>query len=90
MVVHKYKLKDHGWTQLMMPWNAKVLKVGNQCGSLMLWALVHEDSDTHEMRVFRSVMTGESFHPSKEKYIDTVLFNNGGFVVHVFEGVYGG
>jgi hypothetical protein len=90
MVVHKYKLKDHGWTQLMIPWNAKVLKVGNQCGSLMLWAIVTEDSDTFEIRAFRSIMTGESFQYGDAKYIDTVLFNNGDSVVHVFEEVYGG
>lgn len=84
--VFKYQLQNGGRAVVMMPKFARVLSVGNQHEELMLWALV-DDTNDPESRTFFVAVTGQELwlYRQTDPFIGTVLFDNGGFVVHVFE-----
>lgn len=59
-----------------------ILAVGNQHEKLMVW----HRSDPREDRAIAILMTGQASPDEKEaKFLGTVLFLGGAYVVHVFE-----
>ena len=70
---------------LPMPIGAQVLSVGEQDGTVCLWALVNP-TKPQEQRLFRIIGTG---HPADDvvgmEFIGTVLLLNGKLVLHVFD-----
>ncbi len=88
MTVWKYatpldKLGDI--VEFVMPMGARVLSVGAQNDSLCLWALVDEHAPPRS-RTFRVAGTGHPLDQSSaNRFVGTVQFTGGSFVVHVFE-----
>ena len=86
-VIFKYELLPNA--QLYLPKDAKILSVGVQSGSIMLWALV--DSDEMSLEFRNIIILGTGFHIPDEykdaKFIGTVFMNKGlkQLVWHVFE-----
>ena len=84
-VIWKYVLNMVGTTKIQMPIGALFLSVGNQHETLTLWVL-HDKSSVHETRRIQTVMTGEEVNLStNDSFLGTVPFDNGNFIVHVFE-----
>jgi hypothetical protein len=63
-----------------------ILRADNQDDAMVVWAAV-PDSGEQEKWEFVSVHTGEEFPQGRWAYIDTVLFSNGAYVLHVFARV---
>ncbi len=88
MKVFKYELPlTHGRHVVSVPWGAKILSVNSQCGRLMAWALVSPDHEPVE-RTFFVAMTGSEIPPgvtAATPFVDTVLFDAGEFVLHVWD-----
>jgi len=69
---------------LRMPEGAKVLSVGEQWGTLVLWALVDPTAECVDKR-FAVRGTGHPTHDlSAEDYIGTAITGGGSLVWHVF------
>ena len=85
--VWKYTLSVIDRQSVGLPKGATILSVGNQHGSLVMWALVDfPDSIGHESRIIRVVGTGHMRDDLNSlKFIGTVQFENGQLIFHVFE-----
>lgn len=79
--IHKYVLEITDEQSIMTDWNAKFLYVGEQNGSLCLWAEVDPTHETGKRHI-RIVGTGHWIEPDLT-YIGTVVINP--FVWHVYE-----
>jgi hypothetical protein len=73
-----------GRNYLTLPAKAQILKVANQHELLQLWALVETDN-TPEQRTIDVYVTGIRLPIEDWRYIDTAVFDNGDFVVHIGE-----
>jgi len=85
--VYKYSVKSTGSTKIEVPVGAEILSAKNQNEGLEIWALVDgAQTKTREITI-RSFVTGleEVPDPDNLSFIDTVLFQNDRFVVHVFQ-----
>jgi hypothetical protein len=81
-MIHKYKIKLVGETKITVPRFSKILTAINQYEHLVVYVDANtENSDNVEMTVY-SVMTGQKA-PTRG-YLNTVSFDNGAFIVHVF------
>lgn len=86
MRIWKYHLAPSGETRIDMPEGARVLAVQNQQETLCLWAVVDPTARKHT-RSFHVELTGFDIGVEAERgaYLGTVQFNDGAYVVHVFE-----
>lgn len=87
MKIFKETLKTEGMTTVILPTDAIVLSVQAQHGSLVLWYLFNDASEpAPRERTFRSYLTGHRMTEYREsRYLGTVQFDKGFYVVHVFE-----
>lgn len=85
ITIFKYEL-DQSPKQISMPQAAKVLSVGVQKGKINIWALVDTETEPSN-RLFIIHGTGHELLKDTNMYnfIGTVLLENGGLVLHVFE-----
>jgi len=80
-----WKFELHPDTPIKLPKDAKVLKIGTQYGSPILWALVDTD-ELLEERIFTVVGTGWVVSDLETaKYHGTFMLEDGALVFHVFE-----
>lgn len=91
--------KSEGHQKSLVPKEAKILKVAEQHGKLTLWAEVEPHHYTsHKVsemppkeesiklgKNFFVAFTGHSQIPLDARFIETVLMENGHFVVHLYE-----
>lgn len=86
MNIFKYNLDLNAGTvvSVSMPKDARVLSVGNQHEQLAVWAVASPGS-LIETRKFLVLCTGEPYEGTVAKFLGTVQFDNGVFIVHVFE-----
>jgi hypothetical protein len=83
ITIHKYHLNG-GSPQISLPTGAKLLHVGEQSDSIVIWAKVNTENETEE-RNFVVYGTGHQIDPNEAiKYIGTVQLSYG-LVFHVFE-----
>lgn len=68
-----------------MPVGAVVLSVKEQFGRVCLWAKVDTCATEKEVRHFEIITTGITRSMDGLVFIDTVLLDEGQYVVHVFE-----
>lgn len=84
MVIWKYEI-DESVNRIDLPVGAKILRVGEQHGSLRIWALVNPNVPK-VTREFYIVGTGQIFyHRRDDVHLGTVVMPGGIFVWHVFE-----
>jgi len=93
MKIYKYELMltPSGIATAMMPVNARILKVGAQKDTIVVWAVVKPE-DPAAVRKFRIVPTGGDLE-SAAFYYGTVVINTpntfgafpNGIVLHVFD-----
>jgi hypothetical protein len=86
--IHKYQLpRMAGTANVLMPQGAHILCVREQQEYPCLWALV-DDQQPLENRQFLTRLTGGNcvLIENAHSYIGTAIMENGGFVVHVFDG----
>lgn len=98
-MVYKYKINGVHWlTQFQVPTGSKILKVGEQQGTIQVWVeLPRSHFDVLEPLVepaevlftFLCVHTGQPFPPLaagiRREYVDTVMLLDGAEVVHVYK-----
>lgn len=87
--VFKYPLEVEQRQLVQMPIDAKILSVGSQNESPVVWALLEVNNDGTPMhptgaRIIRGVTTGEEFIAAGCEFIGTVTLRDW-FVFHVFE-----
>lgn len=87
--IFKYKLTIPGMTKVMMPKGATVIAVGAQKDDLCVWAGFEVGPESgDEEHGFIVQETGKNFEVAiNDRYVGTVLFDNGAYVVHVFEQI---
>jgi hypothetical protein len=76
-----------------IPFGSEVLSIQsikrngeNSCEDIFMWAAVDpENNDFPEKRKIYVRRTGHSLTGDEGKYLATLLFHSGGFVVHFFE-----
>lgn len=89
MKIYKYEL-ELGATELCLPMGARLLKVANQYEKLVAWFMlpsVDSAIEFYENHLFLVAVTGVTFSDQSlewMEYKDSVLFNNGRLVVHIF------
>ena len=66
-----------------LPARKQILRVGEQNGAPMLWAMVDTALPAREVSI-RMFGTGQPCDASPETYIGTVIFCNGQLVLHLF------
>lgn len=82
--IYKYPLRIQDTPQaVLMPFEAKVLHVADQAGTICLWALVN--ANTPEPRFFRVYGTGHPITEQWHQYVGSVQQLGGALVWHVFE-----
>jgi hypothetical protein len=83
-VVYKYAVSPHNGKAVELPRPAKIVKVGMQGDTLMLWAEhgVPDANTSHVTRHFDVFGTG---HPIPEDAVHVGTFFDGPFVWHVYE-----
>ena len=82
--VFKYQLKIQAVQEIELPSHSRVLSVKNQRNSIVLYAEVREDiKETKKIKVFL-VCTGGKVPSDATLFLDTVLLNNGIYVLHVY------
>jgi hypothetical protein len=85
--VLKYPLALESVTSLVLPPDAPILKIAEQHGGIMLWAVMRQDRPTEppmEKRHFYVVGTGDLIPSVCHTYHDSVFIDQ--YVLHVFEG----
>lgn len=82
--VFKYQLKIQAEQEIELPSHSRILSVKNQRNSIVLYAEVREDiKETKKIKVFL-VCTGDKVPLDATLFLDTVLLNNGIYVLHVY------
>ncbi len=81
MKIYKYEILIAGF-QIMLPSDAKVLKIDLQNNDPYMWILLDTNKSTLP-KTFRVYGTGQTINAEGLRYIDT--FQQDGFVWHVFE-----
>lgn len=88
MIIHKYVIDSINTYYLNLPRNSQILSVQNQREKLCVWVRIEDPTEkekkVHTLRVF---MTGDenTDNTANLRFISTVQFAQGAFVVHVFE-----
>lgn len=87
MQILKYFLSADptGNCKLLLPKSAFILSVQNQKERLVLWASWEPDEEEAEVRHFSILTTGQHVPRWQRKFLGTVQFQSGDYVVHVFE-----
>ena len=80
MKILKFRFRDTVGQTFDMPKFANIIKCGDQCGHVTMWAMCN--SAEMEQRRFRIFATGAE---ASGLYIGTVLINGGSHVWHIFE-----
>lgn len=71
--------------QIEMKKDGKIISVQNQQDCVCFWVLCSDNVET-EIREFIAYSTGEEINNvSKLQFIETLLLNNGLYVIHIFE-----
>lgn len=83
MVIYKYPLRTVGWIQIDMPGGAEVIHVGEQAGTICLWAKVQPHAPL-KRRTFHVAATGETIDP-EARFVGTALIPADLEAWHVFE-----
>jgi len=84
VTIWKFELQP-GKNRLQMPIGAKLLSVHPQRDSISLWALVRPENKRTERRIFVALTGSDAPGVAPDKFIGTVLLDEGAFVVHVFD-----
>lgn len=92
--IHKLQLPlNMGQTvKYTLPFNARIISVGMQYGSLMVWYITDTAMGTKEQRTFHIIKTGDELPSGIERvnFIGTAQSDydpdRSYFVVHLFEG----
>ena len=73
--------------EVVLPQGAQILEIGEQRGTMVMWALVDTDPETiGQVRKFRIYATGEAIeHPRTLKPVGTFFSHGGVLVWHLFE-----
>lgn len=81
--VYKYVLPVEDTVEVIMPDGAEVLHIGDQAGTICLWALVDPDAP----RVSRWLRIAGTGHPiaGAVRHLGSVVTYGGALVWHVFE-----
>ena len=69
--------------KVSMPIEATILSVGEQYDELCIWAQVNPELRTEE-KEFYCVATGTNVPDDAGRFLGTVLFYNGQYVIHVY------
>jgi len=88
-VIYKYKI-DPGHntkTILTVPINSKLLRIDVQLDRLYAWFEIEKDEQQTIKRTFYVMYTGRGFEKKNMKFIQTVVYNEIHFVVHIYEEV---
>lgn len=84
MVVYKYALSiRHDEQRLTMPRGATILSVGEQSNRLFVWASVEPTRQTAD-QLFVVAWTGQPITFHCDRFLGTVLLDDGATVVHVW------
>ena len=84
--IYKYSLNTHFEQKIDLPKDATILSIQQQGSGVGLWALVNPDAPFIPTS-FYAFTTGMSIEEELIKdlhYLDTVLLQNGSFVLHYF------
>ena len=82
--VFKYQLKIQEEQEIELPSHSRVLSVKNQRNSIVLYAEVRKDiKETNKIKVFL-VCTGDKVPSDATLFLDTILLNDGNYVLHVY------
>lgn len=85
-VIYKYPWHEGRMKQIDLPKGSFLLAVQNQRNVLTLWFLQPVEEVENETRTFIRRLTGENHVvPEGAKFIDTVQFDEGFLVYHIFE-----
>lgn len=85
MQIYKYPLEPIELQHITMPSGSEILSVQVQGRVGCLWALVDDKSESVETRTIRTYATGQPCDESNLNFIDTIQFQGGALVFHVFE-----
>lgn len=80
--IYKYIIEITDVQSVKLAEDAKILAVGNQFGSLVLWAQVDTESKTKNRKIL-IFGTGNPFNAINPVYVGTVQMGN--FVWHIYE-----
>lgn len=85
ITVHKFELQLDKCQQIEMPWGSRILKIGEQQGKLMIWALV-DTTNGMAYETFKIFGTGSNIdiNDKMTDFLGTVLMSDG-YVWHVFK-----
>lgn len=88
-LIHKYPIFPNricslGKYAIIMPKNARILKVATQGDSICFWTLFDRRTEERETRYFYVIGTNQII-PDGALYLDTVF--DGDYVWHIFEDI---
>lgn len=85
-VIHKKVLTTAPDQSVYLPFNSKIISVGNQNEMIAIW-YINETNLGTEKRTFVLLNTGEEIKEPLDtlNFIGTVLLYSGSLVIHVFE-----
>jgi len=88
-VIYKYGINPNHNTRtiLTVPINSKLLKIGLQNDILYAWFEIEKDEQQTIKRTFYVIYTERDFEKKNMKFIQTVIYNEMHFVVHIYEEV---
>ncbi len=88
--IWKFTVKSQpGLYIIRVPRHASIIDTQAQHGQISMWAEV-ETQEPEVDRVIEVFETGTGMHPEKERfrmYLGAVMFDNGNYVLHVFESL---
>ena len=82
--IYKHTIAKDGIENISIPKGAVLLSCKKQGNQIAIWFDVDVNEYLREVRQFECIMTGHE-PPYGAKFIDTCLFENDSFVLHVFE-----
>lgn len=84
--IYKHRLKGLEEELIILPKGAEILSVNNQFEHLVIWVLFDTNERDDELRKIVTYRTGQEITDSENlNFIDTVLFDQGNLVIHIFE-----
>lgn len=83
--IYKYELLTQGEQLVQMPRGARLMSIQNQAGKTVCWAIVNPDEAKVARRFLGFTTGGELPNGDPGKYIATVMYNGGSFVLHWFD-----
>jgi len=87
--IYKYKLKQQELQYVELPLGAKILTAQGLGVHVWVWALVEAEQKKKERRWIAMYKTGEPIQVKIEElvFLNTVQFEDGALVLHIFEFV---